>query len=205
MAPAKKAATAPKSQEPEAPFDLDAAVAEVGNEDSQPPFKFSFGGKVWTMRDATDSDARLLANIELNETQQVMAYMRDLLADQWDDFGLLGSRQLTWRRFSSLMHHLPAESAFKAEFAVRTRQEQDEQPSSTFTDISDWSLTNQLLAHVVDVLAMANYQRGGGKGSKPKLLTAGSRRSAKPAPNVDVRGLLESIAPDKQEAEADDQ
>jgi len=86
MAPAKKAATAPKSQEPEAPFDLDAAVAEVGNEDSQPPFKFSFGGKVWTMRDATDSDARLLANIELNETQQVMAYMRDLLADQWDDF-----------------------------------------------------------------------------------------------------------------------
>jgi len=103
------------------------------------------------------------------------------------------------------MHHLPAESAFKAEFAVRTRQEQDEQPSSTFNDISDWSLTNQLLAHVVDVLAMANYQRGGGKGSKPKLLTAGSRRSAKPAPNVDVRGLLESIAPDKQEAEADDQ
>lgn len=28
--------------------------------------------------------------------------------------------------------------------------------------------TNYLLAHVVDRLASANHQRGGGKGSKPK-------------------------------------
>ena len=33
---------------------------------------------------------------------------------------------------------------------------------------SAWSLDSQLLALIVDVLSVANYQRGGGKGSKPK-------------------------------------
>lgn len=37
-------------------------------------------------------------------------------------------------------------------------------------DAAGWSVSDYLLAHVVDVLNMANWQRGGGKGSRPKPL-----------------------------------
>ena len=80
MPPRKKPVVAPDV------FDLDAAIAEIQPDAAEQPFKFSYQGKEWTMRPASDSDARLLANLELNETQQIMAYMRDLLGDQWDDF-----------------------------------------------------------------------------------------------------------------------
>jgi hypothetical protein len=32
---------------------------------------------------------------------------------------------------------------------------------------AEWGITDHLLANVVDVLAIANWQRGGGKGSRP--------------------------------------
>ena len=35
-------------------------------------------------------------------------------------------------------------------------------------EIADWPLTVQLLARAVDLLASANWQRGGGKGTKPR-------------------------------------
>lgn len=80
--PPRKASTPPKEEI----FDLEAAVAEVDIDINDEPFFFKYAGKEWKMRPASDSDARILANIELNEIQQVMTYMRDLLGDQWDDF-----------------------------------------------------------------------------------------------------------------------
>jgi hypothetical protein len=38
-------------------------------------------------------------------------------------------------------------------------------------DTSRWTLTEQLLASIIDVLMLANWQRGGGKGNKPPLMT----------------------------------
>ena len=43
-------------------------------------------------------------------------------------------------------------------------------------DISEWERTDRLLASVVDELAIANWQRSGGKGKKPVLLTAPKRK-----------------------------
>jgi len=84
--PPRKATSTAKSAASEDVFDLEAAVAEIDLDINDEPFVFKYAGKEWKMRAASDSDARILANIELNETQQVMAYMRDLLGDQWDVF-----------------------------------------------------------------------------------------------------------------------
>jgi hypothetical protein len=68
-------------------YDLDAALAEVASDENlNKPFKFMYQGREWEMRPAVDSDARLMANIDLTETQQVMSYFRDLLGEQWDEF-----------------------------------------------------------------------------------------------------------------------
>lgn len=68
-------------------FDLDAAAAEVEGEDMGKPFEFVYGGRTWTMRPAGESDARILANTDLSDTQQVMVYLKDLLGEeQWEDF-----------------------------------------------------------------------------------------------------------------------
>ena len=83
--PPRKATSSVKKAKDDV-FDLEAAVAEIDLDINDEPFVFLYAGKEWKMRSASDSDARILANIELNETQQVMAYMRDLLGDQWDDF-----------------------------------------------------------------------------------------------------------------------
>lgn len=49
-------------------------------------------------------------------------------------------------------------------------------------DVSKWPIQNQLLASISDHLAIANWQRGSGKGKKPTLLTdSKARRRAKPA------------------------
>jgi hypothetical protein len=41
---------------------------------------------------------------------------------------------------------------------------------SLFGESADWSVTDQLLALIADLLAAANWQRGGGKGTRPKPL-----------------------------------
>ncbi len=47
-------------------------------------------------------------------------------------------------------------------------------------DTSTWSLGDQLLATISDQLSIANWQRSGGKGKKPQLLTDPKRRRGKP-------------------------
>jgi hypothetical protein len=100
MPPARKRATTPRKraaakkaapvlvEEEETPlFDLDAAVAETAEDQETQPFDFSFGGKTWTMRPVVESDAKLMANLELSEIQQIMSYLRDLLGEeQWTAF-----------------------------------------------------------------------------------------------------------------------
>lgn len=39
---------------------------------------------------------------------------------------------------------------------------------ATLGDAAEWSTTDHLLALVADLLAAANWQRGGGKGKRPK-------------------------------------
>ena len=79
--PASKKAVQPEM------FDLDAAIAEIADDNELVEFEFSYQGKNWKFRPAIDADAKLLGNTDLSEVQQVMAYIRDLLGeDQWDDF-----------------------------------------------------------------------------------------------------------------------
>ena len=109
------------------------------------------------------------------------------------------SPHLTWRRFGSLMKHLPDDSAFKRAFTIRMlrEQENDGEKGSSEVDISEWTLSEQLLAHIVDLLSLSNWQRGGGKSAKPKMITSGYKKTAKPAPGLDVRALLAKAAPSK--------
>lgn len=65
----------------------------------------------------------------------------------------LGGERLTWRRASSLISLLPAESATVA--------------AATGGD-NAWGLKEQLLAAAVDSIRQGNWQRGGGKGPRPK-------------------------------------
>lgn len=74
---------------------------------------------------------------------------------------------LTARRVLVLVEHLPIDSATKA--AVRGGPEH-----------RAWSVDTYLLASAADLLAGANYQRGGGKGSKPKPVTRpGAKRQTR--------------------------
>jgi hypothetical protein len=118
--------------------------------------------------------------------------------------GLVGSKALSWRRFKTLLAHLPQEGAFKAALAMRVRAEESRTASGSsdpFVTIDDWPHSDQLLAHVIDLLSISNWQRGGGKGGKPKLLTSGAKKSSAPAASVDVRATLASIAPVQEQEE----
>lgn len=61
--------------------------------------------------------------------------------------------EMTWRQLRSLLSHLPRESALARKLLGN--------------DVA-WGLNEQLLAAAVDALKAGNFQRGGGKGSKPK-------------------------------------
>lgn len=60
--------------------------------------------------------------------------------------------RLTWRRLGVLVRQLPLESA-------TVRSVRGAEP---------WGATEHLLATVAETLAWANWQRGGGKGPRPK-------------------------------------
>lgn len=64
-------------------------------------------------------------------------------------------KRLSWRRLNLLLEYLPADSA--------TRRLVNPEGAG-------WGVTEHLLAAAVDTLRGANWQRGGGKGSKPKAL-----------------------------------
>lgn len=68
-------------------------------------------------------------------------------------------------------------------------------PSKEPPDSSSWPLESQLLANILDVLQWANWQRGGGKGQKPRSVVAANKRIARPDPGLDVREILSRAAP----------
>jgi len=76
-------------------------------------------------------------------------YGLDLVTD-------LGTPRLTWRRLRVLVERLPRSSALVRE---------------TEGSIVDWSTSDYLLARIATTLEWANWQRGGGKGDKPKPIT----------------------------------
>lgn len=83
-------------------------------------------------------------------------------AIEWDlshyhrrTLGDLFTGRLTWRLLRCYLSHLPRESALARKL---------------IGEDALWGLNEQLLAMTIDVLRQANYQRGGGKGSKPKPL-----------------------------------
>lgn len=87
---ARKRVAKKKPAPPKSDYDLDAAVDELrGKMEAYEtePFKFTYGKREWTMRPPIDADVRVLGNIDLDETQQVLMFLRDLLGDeQWADF-----------------------------------------------------------------------------------------------------------------------
>ena len=69
------------------------------------------------------------------------------------DLNDVGSRHLDWRRLRAVVTYLPATSALGR---------------SVHGDAASWSTTDYLLAAAADALAAGNWQRGGGKGRRPK-------------------------------------
>ncbi len=77
----------------------------------------------------------------------------------------LGTARLTWRRLWVLLESLPPESAFVRKLAGVA---------------ATWSTTDYLLAHLIDIEMVANWQRAGRKNSpRPKPF---------PRPDADRRG-----------------
>ncbi|MFG1683492.1 hypothetical protein ACGFNP_25210 [Nonomuraea sp. NPDC049269] len=83
-------------------------------------------------------------------------------AIEWDlshyhhrELGELFTGTLTWRKLRSFLSHLPRESALARKL---------------LGEDAPWGLNEQLLAMTIDVLRQGNWQRGGGKGAKPKPL-----------------------------------
>lgn len=118
--------------------------------------------------------------------------------------GLLGvpNSGLSWRRFGVLVEGLPEGSAFVAALVAQRDAEPAPEGEGEGMDQSKWSLTEQLLGIMVDVLAVANWQRGGGKSKRPTQLMGEDkpRRSEaekpKPAMSQDeVRRVLGELTP----------
>lgn len=84
----------------------------------------------------------------------------------------------SWRRFGVLVDQLPAESRFALELVAQA-------PANTDPpDLTRWANSDRLLALIADQLTIANWQRAGGKQTKPTLLTAGTRHRARRATNT---------------------
>lgn len=65
----------------------------------------------------------------------------------------LGTDVLPWWRLAAILQNLPLSSATAR--AVHGEK-------------TEWSAAEHLLASILDVLQVANWQRGGGKGSRPQ-------------------------------------
>lgn len=71
----------------------------------------------------------------------------DLLRFYRADIRDLGSRRLSWRRLAVLIGNLPADS-------------------SLLRSMGHWTPSETLLSHIENRVAVANWQRGGGKDSR---------------------------------------
>ncbi len=60
---------------------------------------------------------------------------------------------MTWRELSAYVKHLPQDSALGREL---------------YGEAADWTTDTHMLAYAIDLLAGANWQRGGGKARRPK-------------------------------------
>lgn len=70
----------------------------------------------------------------------------------------LGTPRLSWRDLLVIVNQSPPGSALWRSKAAA----EDVDPA--------WGLQEQLLAGIFDVLRIGNWQRGGGKGQKPRLM-----------------------------------
>lgn len=86
--------------------------------------------------------------------------------------GHLGTRRLTLRRAIALVTHLPDDSAT----VTAMREDQAEKAKETLIPPSEWPLTDQLLGGILDATRAGNWQRGGGKGSRPASVLESTKR-----------------------------
>lgn len=81
---------------------------------------------------------------------------------------------LSWRRVGVLVSSLPEDGLLPRALVA-------ESGPSVVTDDDEarlWRLEHHLLANVIDLLAAANWQRGGGKGQRPKPFDRPGRKSS---------------------------
>lgn len=98
--------------------------------------------------------------------------------------------RLTWRRLQGLLRHLPVESSLRAVLPLPDPDELGDDTDEDAAYRARWSQTDYMLAEVIDVLALANWQRiGDPKASRPDAYprpttTAGSQRRGLTAAQV---------------------
>lgn len=128
----------------------------------------------------------------------LQAHGDDLEADFQETYGLRLWRELAHGRFARvhrLTLRLPDSSRWVSAVSAAAP------PSSAGpVDISGWPRTDRLIATVIDELAIANWQRGGGKAKKPELLTA-TRKKRRDKVDLarfsqrDIRAYLSKVGP----------
>lgn len=111
--------------------------------------------------------------------------------DLWRSVG----RTIPWARVRRLVRSLPDDSRFVSAVAGDT-------PSGVgrgaLPDVTGWPRRDRLLASIIDELAIANWQRGQGKGKRPQLLTAARkpqpRRLHEARERVDPEVMMRRLA-----------
>lgn len=98
--------------------------------------------------------------------------------------GDLFTGKLTWRRFKVLYSRLPQNS--QTSIAINGR-------AALWTDVEE------LLASICEVLAWANWQRGGGKGAKPKSIDRPYNES-KPKTMEEAKASVQAKAENDKDA-----
>lgn len=110
--------------------------------------------------------------------------------------GLFGTRRLTLRRMIVLLKHLPPDSALVRGIRDDAMNDTAGDDPTEMMVPGDWALTDQLLGSIFDALQWANWQRGGGKGSRPKSIMDAAKR-IRPAADPRARDLLSRGAPQR--------
>ena len=106
---------------------------------------------------------------------------------------------MSWRRLTALVEHLPYQQPTRVALADETVW---------------WGIQEHLLASITDQLRAANWQRGGGKGSRPKAIPrpgVGDTKKEAPRvhgkhdrPDAEVAAFFQQFAPPPLEYGEDD-